>query len=52
MAEIGFVGLGIMGKPMAGHLIKAGNNLFVYDIVPAAVEELAQMGATACAPSR
>jgi len=28
--KIGFVGLGIMGTPMAGHLIKAGHQLFVY----------------------
>lgn len=48
MAEIGFVGLGIMGKPMAGHLIKAGHNLFVYDVVPESTEQVAAMGATAC----
>ena len=28
--KVGFVGLGIMGTPMAGHLIKAGHQLFVY----------------------
>jgi 2-hydroxy-3-oxopropionate reductase len=28
--KIGFIGLGIMGAPMAGHLIKAGHQLFVY----------------------
>jgi len=28
--KLGFVGLGIMGAPMAGHLIKAGHQLFVY----------------------
>jgi 2-hydroxy-3-oxopropionate reductase len=28
--DIGFVGLGIMGTPMAGHLIAAGHHLFVY----------------------
>ncbi|MCX7631630.1 MAG: NAD(P)-binding domain-containing protein, partial [Geminicoccaceae bacterium] len=28
--RIGFIGLGIMGTPMAGHLIKAGHQLFVY----------------------
>ena len=34
MAEmIGFVGLGIMGKPMARNLLKAGYSLTVYDIV-------------------
>ena len=29
MANIGFIGLGIMGKPMAGHLIKGGHRLFL-----------------------
>jgi 2-hydroxy-3-oxopropionate reductase len=52
MAEIGFIGLGIMGKPMAGHLIKAGHNLFVYDIVPELIGPVADMGATACASSK
>ncbi len=28
--KLGFIGLGIMGAPMAGHLIKAGHQLFVY----------------------
>lgn len=30
MANIGFIGLGIMGKPMARHLIKGGHNLFLH----------------------
>jgi 2-hydroxy-3-oxopropionate reductase len=30
--KIGFVGLGIMGAPMAGHLIKAGHQLFVFTL--------------------
>ena len=30
--KIGFIGLGIMGKPMAKNLIKAGYDLVVYDI--------------------
>lgn len=29
MANIGFIGLGIMGRPMAGHLIKGGHSLFL-----------------------
>ena len=29
---IGFVGLGLMGRPMAGHLLKAGHQLFVNDL--------------------
>lgn len=45
--KVGFVGLGIMGKPMCRNLIKAGHQLSVYDIVPEAVEEMARAGATA-----
>jgi 2-hydroxy-3-oxopropionate reductase len=52
MAEIGFIGLGIMGKPMAGHLLKAGHTVHVYDIVPASVAELKQQGALACGSSK
>ena len=44
--EIGFVGLGIMGKPMARNLMKADYKVTVYDIVAEAVEELAGDGAT------
>ena len=44
--KIGFIGLGIMGSPMAGHLMKAGHSLVVYDIVPAAADGLVQQGAT------
>lgn len=44
--KIGFIGLGIMGSPMAGHLMKAGHSLVVYDIVPAATEALVGQGAT------
>ncbi|MBE0558211.1 MAG: NAD(P)-binding domain-containing protein, partial [Proteobacteria bacterium] len=52
MAELGFIGLGIMGKPMAGHLLKAGHKLYVYDIVPASVAALQKQGAIACASSK
>ncbi len=45
MAKIGFIGLGIMGKPMAKNLLKAGHKLVVYDIVPAAVQEVVAAGA-------
>ena len=45
--RIGFIGLGIMGKPMAKNLLKAGHTLVVYDIVEAPVKELVQAGATA-----
>ena len=52
MAEIGFIGLGIMGKPMAEHLVKAGNTLYVYDVVPQSVADLKRQGAIACASSK
>ena len=53
MAEqIGFIGLGIMGKPMARNLIQAGYELTVYDIVGEAVEELAIAGAKAASSSQ
>jgi len=45
--KISFVGLGIMGKPMVANLIKAGYVLTVYDINPAAVAEVVQLGAKA-----
>ena len=47
MKKIGFVGLGIMGKPMAKNLLKAGYELVVYDILAPPVEELVKAGATA-----
>ncbi|MDQ0242703.1 2-hydroxy-3-oxopropionate reductase [Bacillus fengqiuensis] len=45
--HIGFIGLGIMGKPMALNLIHAGHPLTVYDINKEAVEALANSGAVA-----
>ncbi len=52
MAELGFVGVGIMGKPMAGQLLKAGHTVYVYDRGAAPVKELAGKGAIACAHGR
>lgn len=43
--QIGFIGLGIMGKPMAKNLLKAGYTLKVYDLTPAAVDEVVLAGA-------
>ena len=42
---IGLIGLGIMGKPMARNLLKAGHKLVVYDIVPQAIDEIMSEGA-------
>ncbi len=44
--KIGFIGLGIMGKPMAKNLIKAGHELFVNDNNESTLTELAELGAT------
>ena len=45
MQKIGFIGLGIMGKPMAKNLLKAGYKLVVYDINKQPVKELVEAGA-------
>ncbi len=47
--EIGFIGLGIMGKPMAKNLLKAGYSLIVNDINEGPVKELTDMGAKSAA---
>ncbi|HEY7220388.1 MAG TPA: 2-hydroxy-3-oxopropionate reductase [Candidatus Binatia bacterium] len=49
---IGFIGLGIMGKPMARNLLKAGYTLVVHNRSRAAVEELSKEGAQAAANSQ
>jgi 2-hydroxy-3-oxopropionate reductase len=45
MKKIGFIGLGIMGKPMAQNLLKAGYELTVYDVVPERVDDVVKTGA-------
>jgi 2-hydroxy-3-oxopropionate reductase len=50
--KIGFIGLGIMGKPMSKNLIKAGHELTVFDIVESAVKELESMGAKSARSSK
>ena len=52
MKKIGFIGLGIMGKPMARNLLKAGYPLTVYDIVPDKAEEVVEAGAKAGSSSK
>lgn len=47
--KIGFIGLGIMGKPMSKNLLKQGYNLVVCDVVQAAVDEMVSCGAAAAA---
>ena len=43
--KIGFIGLGVMGKPMAKNLLKAGFSLTVFDIKAEPVAELVALGA-------
>jgi len=48
--DIGFIGLGVMGAPMAGHLARAGHRLTVLDADPARTEQVARdIGAQAAA---
>ncbi len=49
---IGFIGLGIMGKPMARHLLQAGYPLVIHNRSRAAVEELSKEGAQPAANSQ
>ncbi len=52
MSKIGFVGLGIMGKPMSKNLLKAGYSLVVFDVNQAPVQELVAAGAEAATSPR
>ncbi len=45
--KIGFIGLGIMGKPMVRNLLKGGYSVVVHDIVAASVADAVSAGATA-----
>jgi 2-hydroxy-3-oxopropionate reductase len=50
--RVGFVGLGVMGRPMALNLLRAGHELFVHARRPEAVRPLVEAGATACGSPR
>jgi 2-hydroxy-3-oxopropionate reductase len=52
MKNIGFIGLGIMGCPMAKNLLKKGYSLAVYDIVSDKVDDLVDAGAKAGSSSK
>jgi len=52
MKNIGFIGLGIMGNPMAKNLLKKGYPLTVYDIVPEKIDDLVEAGAKAGSSSK
>ncbi len=49
MKKIAFIGLGNMGGPMAANLLKAGFDVKVFDLVPAAIDSLVSQGAVASA---
>lgn len=50
--KIGFIGLGIMGKPMVRNLLKAGHEVVVYDVIQENVECAVKDGAVACGSSK
>ena len=50
--KVGFIGLGVMGGPMAANVLKGGHELTVYDLNPAAVAQLTALGAKAAASPR
>ena len=47
MSKVGFIGLGVMGAPMAGHLVAGGHELFFYSRKPR--PDFTDKGAVACA---
>jgi 2-hydroxy-3-oxopropionate reductase len=51
MMDVGFIGLGTMGRPMAGHLGAAGHRLFLHDVGPIA-PELVAAGGIVCESGR
>ena len=46
--KIGFVGIGVMGRSMAMHLLKSGHQLYVYNRTKSKADELVHLGATWC----
>jgi 2-hydroxy-3-oxopropionate reductase len=51
MKNVGVIGLGVIGKPIALRLIQGGYHVAAYDVRPEPVAELAQAGAIACKSS-
>ena len=48
MKKIGFIGTGVMGKPMARHLMRKGYEVFVYNRTKSKAQKLLDEGATWC----
>lgn len=44
---VGFIGVGVMGRPMATHLVRKGYDVVVYDTVPSALAAMVEAGARA-----
>ena len=49
--KVGFIGLGIMGSPMAGHLIKGGHEVYLYSL-PSVPQALVDAGGKSCASGK
>jgi len=45
--KIGFIGLGIMGKPMVANLLKAGHKVLVFDVIQESIDQITAAGASA-----
>jgi 2-hydroxy-3-oxopropionate reductase len=50
--KIGFIGLGIMGKPMVKNLLKAGNEVIVFDVIKKNIDNVVEAGAIAAQSSK
>lgn len=50
--KLGFIGLGIMGKPMVRNLLKAGHEVVVYDIIQSNIDIVTEYGAIAAGSSK
>ncbi|MDY2627516.1 MAG: 2-hydroxy-3-oxopropionate reductase [Lachnospiraceae bacterium] len=50
--KVGFIGLGIMGRPMSKNLVKAGYDVVVYDFNQSAIDDLVSCGASSAASGR
>lgn len=50
--KVGFIGIGVMGAPMALNVLKGGHALTVFDLSPQAVERLTKAGAKAAGSPR
>lgn len=52
MSDVGFIGLGVMGGPMARNLLRAGHRVRAFDVDPTALEAIRSRGAAAAGSSR